>query len=86
MAKDRRGADAVSWKSTGTIFLFFNGAHQAAAHITTEPNMFQPEPKAATEGANLRLLLYGSGQYAANPVQTKVMRDLTLDIALQNLW
>ena len=54
--------------------------------MTTEPNMFQPEPKAATEGANLRLLLYGSGQYAANPVQTKVMRDLTLDIALQNLW
>jgi hypothetical protein len=57
MAKDRRGADAVAWKSTGTIFLFFNGARQAAAHMTTEPNIFPPEPKAATEGANLRLLL-----------------------------
>jgi len=57
MAKDRRGADAVAWKSTGTIFLFFNGARQAAAHMTKEPNIFPPEPKATTEGANLRLLL-----------------------------
>jgi hypothetical protein len=36
----------INWHN---ISLFFNGARQAAAHMTTEPNMFPPEPKAATE-------------------------------------